>query len=312
MLLILTSDKDLTADFLIIELIERNLPYFRLNAEDLARAEYLFSDAGAQRITVGPRTVDLNDIAAVWYRRAIHPLVSGSNSYAERAFIAGELRHLAFGMIWNPNILWVNPIDKVYVAEHKLYQLKIARNLGFSVPRTLVSGNPHELQEFARSNPDGTICKPIFHGLFVDGSDAYSVYTRRVSTHEFEANTILEYPVLLQEEVLRRSDLRVTFIGKHCFAAAVHTAPSTIDWRDPVAAAKFSRIEISAELRDRCQEMLSILNLQYGAFDFIEKPDGELIFLEVNPTGEWAWLENALGYPMRNAFIELFFGERYA
>jgi glutathione synthase/RimK-type ligase-like ATP-grasp enzyme len=58
--------------------------------------------------------------------------------------------------------------------------------------------------------------------------------------------------------------------------------------------------------------MLSILNLQYGAFDFIEKPDGELVFLEINPTGEWAWLENALGYPMRSAFIELFYGERYA
>ncbi len=36
MLLILTSNKDLTADFLIVELIKRGLPYFRLNAEDLA------------------------------------------------------------------------------------------------------------------------------------------------------------------------------------------------------------------------------------------------------------------------------------
>jgi hypothetical protein len=312
MLLILTSDKDLTADFLIIELIERNLPYFRLNAEDLARAEYQFTDSGVQRITVGPRTIDLSDVTAVWYRRALQPVASGRHSYAERAFIAGEIRHLAFGMVWNPNILWVNPIDKVYVAEHKLYQLRIARSIGLPAPRTIVSSNLRELEEFASGNPNGTICKPIFHGLFVDNSDAYSVYTRRVSAHEFEAITNLECPVLLQEEVPRRSDLRVTFIGKHCCAAPVHTAPSTIDWRDPVAAARFSRIEISAELRVRCQEMLSILNLQYGAFDFIEKPDGELVFLEINPTGEWAWLENALGYPMRSAFIELFYGERYA
>ena len=38
MLLILTSDKDLTADFLIVELIDRNMPYFRLNAEELMTA----------------------------------------------------------------------------------------------------------------------------------------------------------------------------------------------------------------------------------------------------------------------------------
>ena len=43
MLLILTSDKDLTADFLIVELINRHLPYFRLNAEELTSADFTFS-----------------------------------------------------------------------------------------------------------------------------------------------------------------------------------------------------------------------------------------------------------------------------
>ncbi len=51
----------------------------------------------------------------MWYRRALYPLASIGDSYAERAFVAGELRHLVFGMVWNPDILWVNPIDTVYV-----------------------------------------------------------------------------------------------------------------------------------------------------------------------------------------------------
>jgi hypothetical protein len=46
MLLILTSDKDFTADFLIVELINRRLPYFRLNSEELATAGYTFALAG--------------------------------------------------------------------------------------------------------------------------------------------------------------------------------------------------------------------------------------------------------------------------
>ena len=74
MLLILTSDKDLAADYLIVELIERNLPYFRLNSEELSQAKFTFAleRARAKRnIVVGPRSLDLSAVTAVLYRRSI-------------------------------------------------------------------------------------------------------------------------------------------------------------------------------------------------------------------------------------------------
>jgi hypothetical protein len=308
MLLILTSDKDLTADFLIVALLQRGLPYFRLNAEDLAEARYQFTSPDVRTISVGPRTLNVGDVTAVWYRRAIYPMPSDELPFSERMFVAGEFRHLVFGMIWNPSILWVNPIDKVYIAEHKIYQLDVARRIGLRIPRTLASSDPRELKEFTESNPHGTICKPIFHGLFVDGADLYSVYTRRVVPEEFNPGAELGGPILLQEEIPRVCDLRVTFIGEQCFTAAVHAAPSTIDWREPSAAATFSNAEIPDHIRSKCAGMLRELGLKYGAFDFIQTPDGELVFLEVNPTGEWAWLENSLGFPMRSAFVDLFYG----
>ena len=70
----------------------------------------------AERLTY---TLDVNDVAAVWYRRAIYPAFYESASLSERIFASGELRHLVFGMVWNPRILWVNPIDKVYIAEQR-------------------------------------------------------------------------------------------------------------------------------------------------------------------------------------------------
>jgi hypothetical protein len=308
MLLILTSSQDLTADFLIVALIERSLLYFRLNAEDLADARYRFTDDGVRSIDLGARALDLNSITAVWYRRAIHPTPSHGESTSEGVFIAGELRHLVFGMAWNPNILWVNPIDKVYVAEHKLYQLEVAKNLGFRVPRTLVSTDPAELRAFTLSNARGTICKPIFHGLFFDGADSYSIYTRNVVADEFTEGMLLGGPVLLQEEIQRGSDLRITFVGNRCFAAQVNASFPAVDWRTPEASASFSIIEMDAAVQDKCEAMLNILGLRYGAFDFIRSPEGQWFFLEINPTGEWAWLENSLGFPMRDAFVELFYG----
>ena len=151
MLLILTSDKDLTADFLIVELLRRHLPYFRLNAEELTTADFAFAlseNTVRREIAIGQKTLALDDVDAVWYRRAVHPGSTPTLSRSESVFVAGELRHLAMGLVLNPDVTWVNPIDKVSVAELKLHQLQIARQLGFRVPRTLVSRDPAALRTF--------------------------------------------------------------------------------------------------------------------------------------------------------------------
>lgn len=312
MLLILTSDKDLTADFLIVELITRDLPYFRLNAEELTKAGFTFSlseNRLRREISVGTRVLDLNEVKAVWYRRAIHPGSIADLPPGERVFVAGELRHLAMGLVLNPDVMWVNPIDRVSVAEHKLYQLQVARQLGFRVPRTLVSRDPLELRTFAAANEFGTICKPIFHGMFADEVASYSIYTRRVNAESFEEDSVKTCPVLLQEEVVRSADVRATFIGPECFVADIEGDSSLVDWRDPDVPVSYSESSLSDEDQNMCRAMLAKLGLRYGAFDFVRTPEGDLVFLEINPTGEWAWLEDRLGFPMREAFIQLFYGD---
>lgn len=313
MLLILTSNTDLTADFLITELIKRQLPYFRLNAEDLTRAKLTFSidsDGARRSLSVGPKTLDLTKVRAVWYRRAIQPSPIAALPPGERIFVAGELRHFAMGLVLNPDVLWVNPIDKVSIAEHKLYQLQVARELGFQVPRTLVSDDLGKLQSFAAANAYGTICKPIYHGLFVNGASRYSVYTRRVVSEALDADSVAICPVLLQEEIRRTADVRVTFIGEKCFVADIKGEASLVDWRDPDIMVEYSASNVGDDIQNACRTMLKKLGLLYGAFDFVRTPDDNLVFLEVNPTGEWAWLEDRLGFPMREAFIKLFFGQR--
>ncbi len=311
MLLILTSDTDFTADFLIVELFKRQLPYFRLNAEELATAGYSFSlddRVVRKEISVEPKVLNLDDITSVWYRRAIHPSVLARVSPEERIFVAGELRHLAMGLVLNPKIHWVNPIDRVSVAEHKLYQLQIARDLGLRVPRTLVSSNTEKLRDFTASNGGGTICKPIFHGLFANNKARYSVYTRRVIPESFDVDSGVDCPVFLQEEIPRVADVRVTFIGDRCFVADIKGDTPVVDWRDPEVPVRYTKSSLAPDIEGRCRAMLQELGLIYGAFDFVRTPGDDLVFLEVNPTGEWAWLEDQLGFPMRDAFIQQFFG----
>jgi glutathione synthase/RimK-type ligase-like ATP-grasp enzyme len=114
---------------------------------------------------------------------------------------------------------------------------------------------------------------------------------------------------LLQEEIPRDADIRATIIGPHCFVAEIKSDKRIIDWRDPKSDVRYAVSSLGEEICEKCRQVLNRLGLVYGAFDFIRTPDGDLVFLEVNPTGEWAWLEDELGFPMREAFIQLFFGE---
>ncbi len=289
----------------------RGYPYFGWKFGKRPKPVLAFglSEKVARReISVGKRKLDLNEVRAVWYRRALHPPVRTDISRSENVFVAGELRHLALGIVLNPEVTWVNPIDKVSVAELKLYQLQVARQVGFTVPRTLVSRDATTLRRFAADNKAGTICKPIFHGLFIDEKSSYSVYTRRITPETIDAASATVCPILLQEEIVRTADVRATFIGRDCFVADITGDKSLVDWRDPDVPVSYTESSLSAEIEGKCRTMLAKLGLLYGAFDFIRTPASDLVFLEVNPTGEWAWLEDRLGFPMRDSFVRLFYG----
>ena len=48
--------------------------------------------------------------------------------------------------------------------------------------------------------------------------------------------------------------------------------------------------------------------LNYGAIDIILTPDGQHVFLELNPCGEFFWLEVAPGLPISEAIADVLAG----
>lgn len=312
MLLILTSEKDLAADYLIVHLQRNGLPFHRLNAESYHRqfGTFRLRREGVTRTIRASNgaLVDLAEVHAVWYRRAIHPEVSPRVVPDQRRFVAGETRHFWAGLVLSSDARWVNPIDKVSVGELKLVQLELAQRLAFDIPCTLVSRNPEELREFVRS-AGPVICKPVYHGLLVTPGEQSSAYTRRITLSDLDDLDAIDVgPVLLQEEVPRRADVRVTFVGKAVFAVRITSDDaSLVDWRVPGTQLAYEVLALPDDIMEKCQAMLDAMGLLYGAFDFIEDPEGRLVFLEINPTGEWAWLEEQLNLPFREAFVRLFY-----
>ncbi|MEK7315644.1 MAG: MvdC/MvdD family ATP grasp protein [Candidatus Eisenbacteria bacterium] len=310
-LLIVTNRADFAADFLITRLLELDLPYFRLDADVLVSARlssWIGQGSEETRICLEGKRVELSTIGCVWYRRQLRPSTLDGVSRPFRTFAAAELQHLYEGLL-HARTRWVNPLLATEAAERKLFQLRLAPSCGLLVPPTLVSSDQDELLAFARQGP--VVCKPASQGFLSTGSEQFAVYTREVTVDEIrQQEDCGHFPTLLQRRVEKGVDVRVTIIGRKVFPVEVRTpSDAPVDWRAVPEGVSYAQCTIPASVERGCRELMSRLHLEYGAFDFIRTPNQEWYFLEVNPAGEWAWLEVALALPMREAFVHLFFGE---
>jgi glutathione synthase/RimK-type ligase-like ATP-grasp enzyme len=113
-------------------------------------------------------------------------------------------------------------------------------------------------------------------------------------------------PAIYQHLVPRLSDLRITVVGRHVFGALIFMDASAdvVDWRAaPVGSLRYEGYDVPESQARLCQQLLRTLGLTYGAFDFIVTPSGEHVFLEVNPSGQWAWIEQATAQPISAAIV---------
>jgi glutathione synthase/RimK-type ligase-like ATP-grasp enzyme len=118
-------------------------------------------------------------------------------------------------------------------------------------------------------------------------------------------------PVLFQEKVQKRLELRVTVVGPHVFAAEIRSQDSyrqQTDWRHhpEYGQSQYYAVHtLPSEVEQQCVQLVKALNLSFGALDLILTPDDRYVFLEVNINGQWAYLETMLGLPISNAIAEL-------
>lgn len=308
----LTTQDDATTDFLFAYLEERDLPHFRLNFEDLKDAQLSFSaeqNGLRQLIRTPHHEIDLDQVEAIWLRRLGAPAVSASIDERFRGFVAEEIRHALEGMLAGCEARWVNPLWTIHIAERKLYQLTVARDNELIIPDTLVSNDGEELLQFAERATNGVICKPLSRSLLSTDEEELAVYTHRVEPEELrEWQAELSHCPTLLQEFVEGTDVRVTVIGEDIYTVAVQTEDGAhLDWRHRENVLKYSVHELPKQVENKIKGMMETLKIVYGAFDFIVTKDGEWYFLEVNPAGQWAWLEIELDLPMRESFVKLFY-----
>ncbi len=284
---------------------------FRLNTEDMPYTSsisvyYSSAESAWFSIASSMGQLDSRSIRSVWYRRIRRAVCPGGVDSLLHQYVSNETVWALNGtlnILNHDKVKWLNSPRFIALAENKVFQLSLAKQIGFVIPQTLISSSSEDIITFSKRYKS-TIVKPVRSGYIETKEGAFAAYTRRLTEEDIESlrTNVLPAPLIVQEEIKKKYDIRVTVIGNDLFAARIHSQgdPSAIvDWRRTENPdLKHTKVLLPNSIRNKCLKIHKALNLEYSAIDFVETKDGRFIFLEVNPGGQWLWIENQLNYPI--------------
>lgn len=311
MILLATNKKDVTTDFIVMELKRREIEFHRLNTEDIASYSIVMpgGDPG-QMVLKGPQgIICVPEVTGAYYRRPQAPSFNDANTsvadYLQSEWSA-VLRSL-----WNTlKHCWLNCPFAILMAEDKPRQLASAREAGIDIPETLITNSFDEAQVFCNNFP--TIAKPLRHALIEDDAAGKVIFTSATDGMKAsDRKSIERAPIILQQEITKRTDVRVIVVDDIVFAtnidSQVHEETKT-DWRRGVRSDLVHKsVILPGKISDACIAITKSLGLRFSAIDLIEDQDGKYWFLEANPNGQWAWIEQRTGAPISRAIVGAIF-----
>ena len=316
MIIIVTNRQDHTADFLILELRKRQADYVRFNTEDFpqhVQVVWKMDDAGFGGYFSFPKArVDFKDIRSVWYRRPVPPTPCAEiQDPAAYEFALAESQATLDGIWRCLDCFWVSHPDNLRKAEFKLYQLKVAVQVGFQLWPTMLTNDPETARAFYHAQDRRVVYKPLRRGRLVRGENVSLIYTNPIDPSEAETlDRVVYAPSLFQRYVPKRVEIRVTVIGSKVFAVEIHSqdcADSQHDWRrGDTARLRHELHLLPPALELKCVSLVRALGLAFGAIDLVLTPEGEYVFLEINPNGQWAWIQQLCPeIPLRETLADL-------
>lgn len=307
-ILLIANERDFTTDLVIAELRRRGAAYCRLNIEDVSRDRIAF-DPGEPRLTIISEAsefelspVSLRSIyfrGPVWLRNH-----SPEDIHPDRLLRRTQGWACLRSMMTFSDVRWINHPTATYRAEHKILQLNLARRLGFSVPTTVVTNDPK--LAVVKIGSRQLAVKSLDTFLFVQDQEEGFVFTQIEEASKLIECDFSAAPAIFQEVLEPKVDIRVTVVGSFVHAVEIRKDGHGIkgDWRKTQRELQFARVVLSPSTQDKCLKLVRELGLTFGAIDLARVADTDY-FIEINPTGEWAWLVDSAHLPIAENLVDL-------
>jgi len=321
-LIITKSDDNESIEFVANAIKRKGGSSFRFDTDRFPTELRLIAEYGPSeeklRLISEAGELDLRDVTAIWHRRlriggGIPPTLDPQLRNAS----IGEAIATVKGIVASLKAFRMDPEPNIRRADNKQLQLQVANELGLETPRTLITNDADAVRSFARSCEGGIVTKMLSSfAVYEDGRERV-VFTNPVTLEDLDDLSGLKLcPMTFQERIPKALELRVTVVGDRVFAAAIDSQASRAaqhDWRkDGVALLEaWSRYELPAEVEAGLLRLMNHFMLNYGAVDLILTPEGRYVFLEINPVGEFFWLESCPGLPISAAIADVLLGKAF-
>lgn len=308
MIVLLSNKWDVCIDFIVRLLDNIEHPYLRINTEDLVRdGSFVELEPFSFIINNKHSFVNLEDVNVIYNRRPGKPyddtVYNLRPSRAIQEYVTGQWYKYLESITINSNIIWVNHPHNNSIMENKIIQLSKAVEIGFNIPRTLVTNCPNKLHKFMKRKI--IIGKSLYSQLIEEENEDYFIYTNIIESINGKENEIRVSPAIYQEAIYPKKDYRITVIGDNVFVAKIKSNDNVdyLDWRTKQDGISFVKAELPREIYDKCVTYVKYNSLHYGAIDLVEK-EGKYYFLEINPNGEWGWLQKPHGFKIAEAIAD--------
>jgi len=312
-ILAITTDPDPHVEMVKAQL-PNNLDIVTFNPQDFPFQEEITYEWKNDKLSINTKLFNNEEIVSVWYRKPTLLAPDQLPVSVEYTNITYSAYKQSIQWLYSTmsNKLWVSDYWAIRRASSKPYQMEIANRLGMKVPDTLITTSKENAQEFLSAHQD-IVVKPLNIGFITQRGVTKASYATRIDTgnHELDFSGLCVSPTIFQKTKVGL-DVRVTVIGTDVYACLINKADtihSQTDWRVGFYHDALQFIEDKSfpkELSNMCVQMVKHLGLQFGAIDFIfDEGDGHYWFLEINPNGQWGFIETSTQLPLSKSFANL-------
>lgn len=293
--LIITSTIDCTVDY-IIERYEKNVEFYRLNVDEFGKYEIDIGDNNHWCISYSNWMIKKEDVFSIYYRK---PSLPDLNEFEKKYhnMISRDIIGIINGIVDDFDGKALTKPSILRKTENKIFQLLYAKKKNLLIPDSFIGNSLNRSTSFLNKK---SIIKPITTGKVISQNNTEIYQTNYLRDLEDDISLT---PIYLQEYMDKKYEVRLTIINGSLFPVRIDSK-NKLDWRQNYDELAYSIIECPDKIKTQCLKLMKHFKLQFGAFDFIVNKKEEWIFLEINPNGQWLWLEQTLHLAISQKIVD--------
>ncbi len=310
--LILTKKMDIESDLLGIQCLKNGIDYVKITEEDIPlnfHVEFKVGKFNDSMLHLGKRKFNIDEIKIILFRYFDPKFLNYYSGGVYQMYLAQQWYQAFNCLPIALDAIWINNPQRTFESENRLNQLLSAQRLGFSIPETLITNEMEAAKKFFKRFPKSTIVKVLHHHEIFLNQKSYRFLTNNIETsHLSKFNELTYAPVIFQKKIENDSEIRVTVINDKAFSCRISTIKEKRNFSDLHKIKEkeliFSEISLDKKIEKLCIKLNRKLGLLVSSIDFVQGKNGELLFLEINPIGDWNWIEKHTNLPITKSMFD--------